>query len=73
MELVRHAEACGMELEAYIVSLSEQAGGVNRRGMPNQSLEEFEQSLDRIAQFSEKIPALPDEALVRENLDQDHD
>ena len=30
-------------------------------------------TLDRIAQFSHKIPALPDEAFSRENLYQDHD
>jgi len=37
------------------------------------SLEEFEKTLDRIAQFSDEIPALPDEAFSRESLYQDHD
>lgn len=31
-------------------------------------LEEFENSLDRIAQFSDRISALPDEAFSRESL-----
>jgi hypothetical protein len=35
-------------------------------------LEEFEKSLDRIAQFSDRISALPDEAFSRESLYKDH-
>ena len=39
----------------------------------DRDLEEFEKSLDRIAQFSDKIPALPDVAFSRESLYGDHD
>ncbi len=37
------------------------------------SREEFEAALDAMAEHSEKIPLLPDEAFSRESLYQDHD
>ena len=37
------------------------------------SLEDFDAGLDRLAQFSAKIPFLPDEAFTREGLYLDHD
>jgi hypothetical protein len=39
----------------------------------NLSPDELEAALDRMAQFSDKIPLLPDEAFSRESLYQDHD
>ena len=41
---------------------------------PNRlSHEEFQASLDRMAQFSDKIPAMPGETFYREMIYQDHD
>jgi hypothetical protein len=37
------------------------------------SPDEWEAALSRMAQFSDKIPLLPDEAFSRESLYQDHD
>lgn len=67
-ELARQAKVCGMDVPAYAEKLLEEA---IRRPQPETgdlSLEEFEKSLDRIAQFSDKIPTLPDEAFSRESL-----
>lgn len=72
-ELVRRAQDLGMSLDAYIVSLLEQVAHTKPDQAQNQSIEEFERSLGRIAQFSSEIPVLPDEALSREGIYQDHD
>lgn len=37
------------------------------------SPQEFEEALDRLARFSDQIPALPIEAFSRESLYSDHD
>jgi hypothetical protein len=37
------------------------------------SHEEFQASLDRMAQFSDKIPAMPGQTFSREMIYQDHD
>lgn len=71
-ELTRQAAARGMDLSAYAKTLLEAAAHVHRAER-SRSLEEFEKTLDRIAQFSDKIPALPEEAFSRESLYQDHD
>ncbi len=62
-----------MELDEYIVGLLDQAAQVARGRLASQTVEEFEQSLDRIAEFSNKIPVLPDEAFSRASLYEDHD
>jgi hypothetical protein len=71
-ELARQAAARGSRLEAYAASLLEEAvhlpAGANRL-----SQERLENALREMAQFSHKIPALPDEAFSRESLYQDHD
>jgi hypothetical protein len=71
-ELARQAEVRGMDVPAYAASLLERAAKP-RQADVDRGLEEFEKSLDRIAQFSEKIPALPDEAFSRESLYRDSD
>lgn len=72
-ELARQTEVRGMDVPAYAATLLEQAAQPTRPEAMNRSLEEFEKTLDGIAQFSHKIPALPDEAFSRESLHQDHD
>jgi hypothetical protein len=72
-ELARQAEVRGMDVPAYAATLLEQAAHPPQAESVNRPLEEFEKTLDRIAQFSDKIPLLPDEAFSRQSLYQDHD
>jgi hypothetical protein len=72
-ELAAQAAARGMDVAAYLATILEQAAQPASLELKNRSLEEFEKTLDRIAQFSHKIPVLPDEAFSRESLYQDHD
>jgi len=72
-KLAAEAQARGLDVPAYARTLLEQAAQPGRRQPKDRNLEEFEKTLDRIAQFSHKIPRLPDEALSRESLYQDHD
>jgi hypothetical protein len=62
-----------MDMPTYAATILEQAAQPAPLDRKGRSLEEFEKTLDRIAQFSHKIPVLPDEAFSRENLYQDHD
>ena len=68
-ELARQAEVRGMDVPAYAATLLEQATQPTQQEVTDRSIEEFEKTLDRIAQFSDKIPALPDEAFSRESLE----
>ena len=70
-ELARQASVYGMELSAFAAILLEHI--VRPRLKTSRTMEEFEQTLDRIAQFSDKIPVLPDQAFSRENFYPDHD
>ena len=70
-ELTRRATARGMDLSSFVSMVLEEAA--KPRPQIAQTIEEFEQSLDRIAQFSDEIPALPDEAFSRESFYRDHD
>jgi hypothetical protein len=72
-ELAAQAAARGMDVPSYLATILEQAAHPASLEPKNRSLEEFEKTLDRIAQFSHKIPVLPDEAFSRESLYQDHD
>ena len=72
-ELARQAQVRGMDVTAYAASLLEDAAKPSQSQVDDRSLEEFEKSLDRMAQFSDKIPALPDEAFSRESIYRDHD
>jgi len=71
-ELARQAAAHGRAIESYAASLLEEAvhppAGSNRL-----SQDRLENTLREMAQFSHKIPSLPDEAFTRESLYQDHD
>ncbi len=71
-ELIRQATAHGLALEAHAASLLEDAVS-----LPTGSLEinrdRLEITLREMAQFSYKIPELPDEAFSRESLYRDRD
>ncbi len=71
-ELSRRAAANGSLVEAYAASLLEEA---LRVPPPHRQLDEdrIENTLREMAQFSHKIPALPDSAFTRDSLYQDHD
>ena len=71
-ELAPQAAEHGRDVEAYAASLLEEAAhlpGVKGR----LSQDRLEITLREIAQFSHKIPLLPDEAFTRGSLYQDHD
>lgn len=71
-ELVRQAAAHGVDLGDYAANLLEEATQVTA-GPRKLTLEQLDKALEEMAQFSEKIPSLPDEALSRESLYRDHD
>jgi hypothetical protein len=71
-ELARQAAARGRAVEAYAASLLEEA--VNPpAGAGRLSQDRLENTLREMAQFSHKIPRLPDGAFTRESLYRDHD
>lgn len=71
-ELGRQAAAHGVDLGAYAAGLLEEA--VNApSGSGALSQRQLGDTLQELAQFSVKIPVLPDEAFSREGLYRDHD
>ncbi|MGD0776537.1 MAG: hypothetical protein ABSC05_27290 [Candidatus Solibacter sp.] len=71
-ELARQAAAHGRAIEAHAASLLEEAVHLPASA-GSLSLDRLENTLRDMAQFSYKIPSLPDEAFTRESLYQDHD
>jgi hypothetical protein len=71
-ELGRQAAAHGVDLDDYAANLLAEAAQVGA-GSKKLSLEQLDKALEEIAQFSDKIPSLPDEAFSRESLYRDHD
>ena len=72
-ELAAQAEARGVSLETYVEELLArriEAGSAEVRRL--QTPEQIRAWLDSLAQFSDKIPPLP-EAISREWIYQDHD
>ncbi len=71
-ELSRQAAAHGVDIVSYAASLLEEAAQIHS---PAKRLNhgELDETLRELAQFSERITLLPDEALSRENLYRDHD
>ena len=71
-ELTRQAVAHGVQPEDYAAALLEEAVhiGAAAKTLTNDQLD---RTLQELAQFSHKIPLLPDEAFTREGLYQDHD
>jgi hypothetical protein len=70
-ELSRQAAAHGVDIGAYAASLLEEAAHVPA-GPKTLSQSQLENTLRELAQFSHKIPLLPDEAFSRESLYRDH-
>jgi hypothetical protein len=70
-ELSRQAAAHGVDIGAYAASLLEEAAHVP--GSKTLSQSQLDNALQELAQFSHKIPLLPDEAFSRESLYRDHD
>ena len=71
-ELTRRAAANGSLVEAYAASLLEEAVRIPAQ---HRRLNEdrIENALREMAQFSHKIPALPESSFTRESIYQDHD
>lgn len=72
IELARQAAAQGRALEAHAAALLEDAAHLPA-GTSQLNLDRLEITFREMAQFSHKIPALPDEAFSRESLYRDHD
>ena len=71
-ELTRQASAHGVQPEDYAAALVEDA--VHLGATAKQlTRDQLDRTLQELAQFSHKIPLLPDEAFTREGLYQDHD
>jgi hypothetical protein len=71
-ELAAAAKARGLSLEAYVVEILARQLAPPVEAQQPRAPEEIRAWLDSLAQFSEKIPPLP-ETISREWLYQDHD
>ena len=71
-ELTRQAAAHGVDIGSYAASLLEEAVHIPA-GAKTLSESQLDSTLQELAQFSHKIPSLPDEAFSRESLYRDHD
>ncbi len=71
-ELAAAAKARGLSLEAYVQEILAQQLARPARPRQPRTQEEVRAWLDSLAQFSDKIPPLP-ETISREWLYQDHD
>jgi len=70
-ELTRQAMAHGVQPEDYAAALLEEA--VHLGAVKKLTPDQLDRVLKELAQLSDKIPLLPDEAFTREGLYQDHD
>lgn len=70
-ELALRAKARGISVEAYVEEILKQQFAINAEPR-HRTPEEIRSWADSLAQFSEKIPPLP-EVISREWLYQDHD
>ena len=71
-ELSRQAAKHGVDIGSYAASLLEEAAHIPA-GSKTLSQSQLDTTLQELAQFSHKIPLLPDEAFSRESLYRDHD
>jgi hypothetical protein len=71
-ELGRQAAAHGVDLGAFAASLLEEAAHAPS-GSKTLNQDQLDNTLQELAQFSDRIPVLPDEAFSREGLYRDHD
>jgi hypothetical protein len=72
-ELAAQVRLRGLTPQTYVERLLAEQVSQQMTASPALSLEEFDAALDELAQFSDKIPSLPDAALSRESFYQDHD
>ncbi|HEY4354239.1 MAG TPA: hypothetical protein VGN16_00715 [Acidobacteriaceae bacterium] len=73
-QLVADAHAEGVEPSVYAGSMIERAYiHANGTSRPSRKPEEVRAWLDSLAQFSDKIPQLADEAFTRQSFYQDHE
>ena len=70
-ELSRQAAVQGVEIGVYAAILLEEAAHIEEPRRLGR--EAICSTLQELAQFSHKIPLLPDEALSRDGLYRDHD
>jgi post-segregation antitoxin (ccd killing protein) len=71
-ELAAHAKARGLRVEAYVEEiLAQQLGAQPSGDRRPRTPEEIRAWLDSLAQFSDKIPPLP-ETITREWIYQEH-
>ena len=71
--LTAEAQASGLEVSAYVESLLEEAVSARAVSVRRQPTpEEMRAFFEAMAQFSDKIPPLP-ETITREWIYQDHD
>jgi hypothetical protein len=74
--LARHPECSPAEILEQALAGIAQEGEPSAARLPEPkrfSHEEFQAALDRMAQFSDKIPPMPGETFSREMIYQDHD
>jgi len=71
-ELAAAAKARGLSVEAYVQEILAQQLARRAENRPLRTQKEIRTWLDSLAQFSDKIPPLP-ETISREWLYQDHD
>jgi hypothetical protein len=71
-ELARQAAAHGIAIDAYAARLLEEAAAQLPEGKtPSRS--SLQNTLLEMAEFSQKIPSLPDDAFSRASIYRDHD
>lgn len=71
-ELTRQATAHGVQPEDHAAALLEEAVHLSAWAK-TPTKDQLDRTLQELAQFSHKIPLLPDGAFTREGLYQDHD
>jgi len=71
-ELAARAKSRGLRVEDYVVELlAQQLGQLQAGASPVRTPEEIRAWLDSLAQFSDKIPPLPED-ITRDWIYQDH-
>jgi predicted transcriptional regulator len=71
--LAEQARLEGVSLENYIQKILERQTAAQRSGQKKLSDKEFEAALDAMTVYADKIPVLPLEALLRDEIYRDHD
>lgn len=62
-----------MDVAPYVATLLKEGAHISSGAAKRLNQAELDAALAEIAQFSRKIPSLPDEAFSRQSLYQDHD